>query len=163
MGALPQVQLLYGKTHCESGAQSRHELVHEIRLTKLSSRVVSELVRPNESRIIQLTIQSKRKAGVSQERTGERLGAAHATHPAPEGRGGVGEVLGAAVGQLAALDVSPQWFGRIQLGGVPRQPGDPQPVSLCVQVFTDQTPLVRRQLIPDQNDAPAADMAGQGL
>ncbi len=77
-------------------------------------------------------------------------------------RGGIGEILGAAVGQLAPLDVPPQRLGGIQLRGVPRQPLDPQPVSLRVQGVANQGTFVRRQLVPDQDDAPAADVAGQG-
>ncbi len=88
---------------------------------------------------------------------------AHAPHPTAQGRRGVGEILGAAVGQLAALDVSPQRLGGVQLRGVPRQPFDSQPASLRPQVVADQDTFVRRQLVPDQNGAPAADVTGQGL
>jgi hypothetical protein len=61
------------------------------------------------------------------------------------------------------LDVPPQRFGGIQLRSVPRQPFDPQPMTLRVQVIADQGTLVRWQLVPDQDDAPPAQVAGQGL
>ena len=100
---------------------------------------------------------------MSQKRPGERPGSAHATHPAPEGRGGVGEVVGAAIRQLGALDVAPQGLGGIQLRGVPGQPFDAQPPPLRVEPVADQDTFVRRQLVPDQNHAPAADVAAQRL
>ncbi len=108
-----------------------------------------------------MTTCSKRKAGVAQERQGERPGSAHATHPAPQCRRGVGEIVGAAVGQLAALDIPPQRFGGIQLGGVSQQPFDPQPASLRVEPVADQDALVRRQLVPDQDNVSTVDVAGQ--
>lgn len=110
-----------------------------------------------------MTTRSKRKARVSQECPSECVGTAHATDPAPQCRGGIGEIFGAAVRQLAALDVPPQRFGGIQLRGIPGQPLDPQPVSLRVQVVANQGTFVRGQLVPDQDDAPAADVAGQSL
>ncbi len=91
------------------------------------------------------------------------MGATHATDPAPQSRGGVGEVLGATVGQLAALDVPPQRFGGIQLRGVSGQPFDAQPVALRVQVAADEGTFVRGQLVPNQDGASATDVAGQGL
>lgn len=100
---------------------------------------------------------------MSQERQGQRGGTAHADHPTPQCRSGIGEILGAAVGQLAPFDVPPQQFGGIQFRGVPWQPFDVQPVSLRVQVVADQGTFVGGQLIPDQEDTAPADVASQGL
>jgi hypothetical protein len=98
---------------------------------------------------------------MTQERPGERARSTHATHPTSESRRSVGEILGAAVGQLAPLDVAPQGLGGIQVGGVARQPFDPQPVALRAEPIADQDTLVRRQLVPDEDDAPSPDIAGE--
>lgn len=98
---------------------------------------------------------------MTQERPGERARSTHATHPTSKSRRSVDEILGAAVGQLAPLDVAPQGLGGIQVGGVARQPFDPQPVALSAEPVADQDTLMRRQLVPDEDDAPFPDIAGE--
>jgi len=100
---------------------------------------------------------------MAQEGPGERGGPADAAHAASQRRGGVGEVLGAAVGELTALDVPPQQFCGIQVRGVPGQPFDAQPVPLRAQIVPHQGTLVCGQLVPDHDDAASVDVAGQDL
>jgi len=97
---------------------------------------------------------------MAQERPREGAGPARAAHAAPEGRGGISQIIGAAVRQLRPLDVTPHGFGGVQLRRVPGEPLDLQPGALRGEPVADQHTFVRRQLIPDQDRAPAAEMTG---
>ena len=68
------------------------------------------------------------------------------------------EIVGAEVGELAALDVTPHEFGRVQIRGVAGQALDREPRALRAQVRLHGATLMRRQAIPDQDDSTAAEL-----
>ena len=64
------------------------------------------------------------------------------------------EIVGAEVGELAALDVAPHELGRVEVRRVAGQALDPEPGALRAQVRLHGCTLMRRQAIPDQRDSP---------
>lgn len=68
------------------------------------------------------------------------------------------DVGGAHVGQFPRLDVAPYLFDRVQLGGIPGQTFEGQPVALAMQVGRHRPALVGAQPVPDQDDALAAEV-----
>lgn len=66
------------------------------------------------------------------------------------------EIVGAEVGELAALDVAPDELGRIEVRRIAGQALDSEPGALSAQVRLHGSTLMRGQAIPDQCDAPTA-------
>ncbi len=69
------------------------------------------------------------------------------------------KIVGAEVGELAALDVAPHELGRVEIRRVAGQALDREPRALSAQVRLHGRTPVRRQAIPDQDDAPPAELA----
>ena len=69
------------------------------------------------------------------------------------------EIVGAAVGELAALDVAPHELGRVEVRRVAGQALDREPGALSAQVRVHRSTLMRGQAIPDQRDSPTAKLA----
>jgi hypothetical protein len=65
--------------------------------------------------------------------------------------------VGTEVGKLAAFDVVPNSFGRVQIGSVSREPLDFQPVPLLEEEGLHGFAAMRREMIPDQDHLGAAD------
>lgn len=68
------------------------------------------------------------------------------------------DVFTPGVGHLLPLDVSPNGFQRIQLGGVTGQTNDLEPSSLTAQVFRHDEAFLRRQAVPNQDGLLAAEV-----
>lgn len=66
------------------------------------------------------------------------------------------ELVRAEVREFAALDVAPHELGRVKVRRVAGQALDGEPGALSAQVRLHGSTLMRRQAIPDQDDAPTA-------
>ncbi len=88
-----------------------------------------------------------------EEREGQRRRAPNAPHAGAQRPLDLTEMVAAEVGELLAFDVAPHQFDRVEVGRVPRQPFDGEPVALAPQVGGHDAALVRRQAVPDQDDA----------
>src|SRR5437667_458237 len=66
------------------------------------------------------------------------------------------EIIRAEVGEFAALDVAPHELGRVEIRRVARQALDREPGALSVQVRLHRGTLMRRQTIPNEDDAAMA-------
>ncbi len=93
------------------------------------------------------------------ERQGGR--AADSTQSGPQASLDLAEIVRAEVGQFGAVDVAPHEFGGIELGRVAGQALDGEPRSLRPQIRLHEPTLVRRQPVPDQDDAATAKPALQ--
>lgn len=71
------------------------------------------------------------------------------------------EIIRAEVSQFRALHVAPHELGRVELGRVARQAFDHEPRSLGMQVGLHGPTLVRRQPVPEQDDAAPTKLALQ--
>jgi hypothetical protein len=96
---------------------------------------------------------------VPEKRKGEAGVARHAPQTGTEFGFDQVEVVGAEIGQFPSLDVPPHEFGGVEIRRVPRQAFHDQPMPLTRQVPLHLMALVRRQAVPDQGDAPPADVA----
>lgn len=83
----------------------------------------------------------------------------HAAHPTAQGDRGIVQIVGTGIREFAALDVAPELFRWVQLGGVAREPLDAQPVAVPVEVRAHAPTLVGRQLVPDENGWTTSEMA----
>src|SRR5713226_6014310 len=110
-----------------------------------------------------MTRGSKRKPAVSEERERQR----GRTPDTPEARADrlcdLAQIVPAQVGELTALDIAPDEFGRIELGRVAGQALDGEPGALRSQVRRHVPALMRRQAIPDQDEPTTAKMTLEGV
>lgn len=84
---------------------------------------------------------------------------AYPTKAAAEGGGGFGHQFRAEIGHFAALDIAPDPFGGVEVGGIAREPLDLQPVALSPQELRHIAAPVSGQVIPDEDHALAANKA----
>jgi hypothetical protein len=68
------------------------------------------------------------------------------------------EIVGAQVGELAALDVAPHELGWVEIRRVAGQALHREPRALRAQVGVHGITLMRRQAVPDQDDSPPAEL-----
>lgn len=80
---------------------------------------------------------------------------------ATKDRHGLGHFVGAKIGHFAALDVVPDLFGRIQVGGIGGKPFDGESRALGQQELFHVQAAVSRQTIPNQDDGLATDESFQ--
>lgn len=71
--------------------------------------------------------------------------------PAAESAGSLLHEFGAQVGHLAALDVVPHAFGRVEVGCVGGQPFHLYPIVLAPEERAHLVAPMRRQTVPDQD------------
>ena len=71
------------------------------------------------------------------------------------------EIVRAKIGEFLALDVPPYELLRVQIRRVAGQALDREPGALAAHVFLHRPTLMRRQPIPDQDDAPTAHLSLQ--
>jgi len=90
-------------------------------------------------------------------------GVCDAPEPFAKSMGGLSDLVGTEVSKLACFDVVPDSFGRIQIGGVSRQPLNFEPVPLLEQEPLHDFALVGREMIPDQDYLSPSDEAFQTL
>ena len=93
-----------------------------------------------------------------EKRKGEAGVARHAPQAGTEFGFHGTEVVGAEVGEFLSLDVPPHEFGGVEIRRVSRQAFHDQPMPLTCQVHLHLVALVRREAVPDQGDAPPADV-----
>jgi hypothetical protein len=98
---------------------------------------------------------------MAEKREGQGARATDAMQAGPQLVLDLAEVIRAEVGQFGALDVPPDEFGRIELRRVAGQALDREPRALRPQVRLHNPALMRRQPIPDQDDATPAERALQ--
>ena len=67
----------------------------------------------------------------------------------------------AEVGQLAALQVSPDLLDRVEVGGVSREPFDDQPFSLLLEEGLHDPAAMGRKSVPDEGDLVAVKVAAK--
>src|SRR6266404_32123 len=106
-------------------------------------------------------MKSKRKPGVMEEGESELGRVAHAGHALARGRVRLPQARGAAIRQFLSLEIAPQVFHRVQVGGVTGQAFHSQPVPLASQVRLHDAALVSGQAVPDQGGLLAAQMPTQ--
>jgi hypothetical protein len=85
---------------------------------------------------------------MSEKRERQRGRAADATKAGTKFMLDLVEIVGAEVGELAALGVAPHEFGRVQIRGVAGQALDGEPRALSAQVRLHGATLMGRQAIP---------------
>lgn len=95
---------------------------------------------------------------MSEKRERQRGRATHATKASTKLVLDSVEIVGAEVGELAALDVAPHELGWVQVRRVAGQALDREPRALSAQVRLHGTALMRRQAVPDQDDASPAEL-----
>src|SRR5665213_995731 len=93
-----------------------------------------------------------------QEREGEPGVVADATEPFVDDLLCLSDGVGTEIGELAVLQIAPDLFDRIQVGGVGRKPLDHQPSSLALEEGLHSSAAVRRESVPDQGDLVTAEM-----
>jgi len=69
------------------------------------------------------------------------------------------KVPGAHVGEFPTFEIAPDLFDGVQFGRVARQRFDSQPTTLARKVRAHAGTLVPAQAVPDEDDAPPAEMA----
>ena len=85
--------------------------------------------------------------------------AADPAQPFVDDLGCFGDGVGAQVGQLAALEIAPDLFDRVEVIGVGREPFDHQPMTLLEDEALHGPAAVRGKAIPDECDLVATEMA----
>ena len=100
---------------------------------------------------------------MTEEGKGELLRPAHSGHALVDGPVGFAQPVRTAIGQLLSLEVAPQSFHWVEVGGVAGQPLHAQPAPLRAQVVLHDPALVGGQAVPDQGGALAAQMLPQVL
>ena len=87
--------------------------------------------------------------------------AADPAQPFVDDLGCFGDGVGAQVGQLAALEIAPDLFDRVEVIGVGRKPLDDQPMSLVRYEALHCFAAVRGEPVPDERDIVTAQMTVQ--
>ena len=96
---------------------------------------------------------------MTEEGEGQPGFAADAAEPLVDDFFGLADRVQAQVGQLAALQVAPDLFDRIEVGGVARQPFDHQPLPLLLDEGLHDPAAVGRKSVPDESDPVAVQVA----
>ena len=88
---------------------------------------------------------------------------ADASHASPQGGRHVAEIVGTQVGEFLPFDVPPEHLNGIEVRRIARQSFCRQPAPLAGEVRAHLATLVRRQTIPDQDQAPPGGVAFEGV
>ena len=99
---------------------------------------------------------------MGEEGATERGSAIDATHASANATGQWIEVLGGRVGQGGGVEVRPELFDRIQLGGIGGKPLHPEPSLVAFEGLLDVAAAMGGQAVPQQDDR-ASPMPSQGL
>jgi hypothetical protein len=83
----------------------------------------------------------------------------NAGHAGPQGGRYVAEIIGTQVGEFPPFDVPPEDLDGIEVGRIAGQSFHRQPAPLAGDVRAHLATLVRRQTIPDQDQAPPGGVA----
>jgi len=106
---------------------------------------------------------SETQPRVTQEGEG-KVGMTTDASEAPTQRGPErGEIRCADVREFTRLDVAPDLFDGVELRRIGGQPFDGEPPALPAQIPEHAAALVAAEAIPDQDDAPAGEMAFERL
>ena len=87
-----------------------------------------------------------------QKREGECGVVADATERLVDDLLGLVDGVETEIGELAALQIAPDLFDRIEVGRIAREPFDHQPSSLVLEEGLHGSAAMRRKAVPDQGE-----------
>ena len=100
-----------------------------------------------------------RETGVFQEAKGQLLTRSDSRDPGGYAVRDLAKMIGRLISQLLPLDVAPKRLDRIKIRGIGGQMFHVKPVTLLMDKGLQGNTLVRRQIVPHQDDRGAPEMA----